>query len=157
MRNFYTEMEMTCWSEAKIAYMVNMFVFGFVLGVFLSLLPDKIGRRKTMLIMLPFQIIGSQLCLYSMNYYLTGLGYFIGGLVHSKKFIAYAYHFEISDEKSANIYMSTIIGYDIFTMLIFCAIRLFLTKDMLYAIRVYDIFSLVFLVIFIPIFFFESP
>lgn len=157
MRNFYTEMDMTCWTEAKIAYMVNMFVFGFVLGVFLSLLPDKVGRRKTMFILLPLQIIGSQLCLYSMNYYLIGLGYFIGGLVHCKKFISFAYHYEISYERSANIYMSLIVAYDLFTMLFFCAIRLFITKDMLYAIRVYDICAVVLLVVSIPIFFYESP
>jgi fucose permease len=81
-----------------------MFVFGFILGVPLSVLPDKIGMRGTILILLPLQILGSNLVLYSMNYYLVGLGYFIGGLVHSKKFVAYSYHFDISDHDSANIY-----------------------------------------------------
>ena len=48
MVNFYTQMDMVCWSSNKISFIAQNYFFGFALGFILISLPEKYGRTKTM-------------------------------------------------------------------------------------------------------------
>ena len=147
---------MTCWSDERISYMVSLYVLGFILGTFFFVLPDKIGRRKTILCLIPLQIVGSLLTLHSRNYYLICLGFVIQGMVHIKKSVAYNFPYEITDQKSANLYINFVIQYDSLSLFIFCFMGYFVTRDMIGLVRIIDCVGIIVLLT-LPFLIQESP
>lgn len=96
-----------------------MFV-GYGIGMLMFFIPDLLGRKSSMLIMLFFNIIGGYLSVFCVDVDLKKMGFFLIGMFHLKISLSYIYISEFVELKH-NLLASTIISaYDGTTLIVTC-------------------------------------
>ena len=94
-----------------------MFV-GYGIGMLMFFIPDLLGRKPSMLIMLFFNIIGGYLSVFCVDINLKKMGFFLIGMFHLKVALSYIYISEVVESKH-NLLASTIISaYDVTTLVV---------------------------------------
>jgi len=73
-------MGLHCKTPAQIAYLVSVYFIGYVVGTCFYFLPDKIGRKKSIIGSLSLNLISEAVMLWSSNYYVRMAGFFFQGM-----------------------------------------------------------------------------
>ena len=73
-------MNLLCESKTVIGIMISAYFIGFALGGFMYALPDKIGRRKSVLYALYLSCFAQTVMLLSQNFFVRTCMYFLMGL-----------------------------------------------------------------------------
>lgn len=84
------------------------------------MLPDSIGRYRTMLFALPLFVISCYLSVFATDLSLKRLGFMGQGLFHIKVPVAYLHANELVPNKSKLFVMSVITAFDSTSMALLC-------------------------------------
>lgn len=96
-----------------------MFV-GYGIGMLMFFIPDLLGRKTSMHIMIFFNIIGGYLSVFCVDMDLKKLGFFLIGMFHLKISLSYIYISEFLEVRH-NLFASTIISaFDGSSLIIIC-------------------------------------
>ena len=156
MNNFFTEMDMTCWSQSSISMIVRMQFFGFLFGIPLFIVLEKWGRIRALNMVIPLSILGSYLSLETSSYWLMCLGYLFQGMAHIKKPLSFGFPNDNCDPKNANIAMGIMLAIDVMTLGVFCSLTLLVTRDTLKLLKVINMVAAICILV-IPFLMNESP
>ena len=107
----------------------SSYFIGFSLGVIFFPLPDKLGRKMTMKILMPAFLGASFLSIFGQSLMVKGIGMMVQGFLHLKIMLAYTHIFELTDEKSKGFCATFINSLDGFTFTIEGLAFLYVTKN----------------------------
>ena len=96
--NWFVELDMTCLSESEMVEFTSMFFVGFAAGLVLFPMPEKLGIKKTMSILMPLFCVFSGLSVFGQSIHVKEVGLFMQGFMHMKIMLAYSHMFELTDE-----------------------------------------------------------
>ena len=68
---------MACIPQSSIDLFCSMYFFGFASGLMFFTLPDAIGRKKTMNVLMPIYILASFLSVYGVTLHIKSIGFYI--------------------------------------------------------------------------------
>jgi MFS family permease len=77
LENWYVTLDLMCESTTTYNKVASFYFLGFMVGAVTFFLPDMLGRRKTMLIILPIYSIASALSIFSDSLLLKTVGFFL--------------------------------------------------------------------------------
>lgn len=77
-----------------------MYFVGYVIGGMFLFLPDLLGRKGCMMVILPLYSIAAALVVFPDDLQLKKLGYFLQGLFHIKISNSFTHMYEIMPEAS---------------------------------------------------------
>jgi hypothetical protein len=79
-----------------------MYFYGFACGIILFMMPEFLGRKGAMKVLLPPFILASTLSVYGQTISTKSCGFFIQGFLHLKIMLSYTHIFELvqKDHKS---------------------------------------------------------
>lgn len=107
----------------------SAYFIGFSFGIVFFTLPDAIGRKKTMWILLPALIVASSLSVFGESIYIKSIGFFVQGFLHLKIMLSYSHCFELVP-KNDKLFCSTVINtIDISTFMIYSLYFMMVSKD----------------------------
>lgn len=91
-----------CVPQTTINLFSSMYFYGFACGLVFFTMPDSIGRKGTMKILLPPFIMACSLSIYGNSILIKSIGFFIQGFLHLKIMLSYTHMFELvsKDHKS---------------------------------------------------------
>ena len=99
LNNWFIQMDATCATAEELNFIISAGFLGFVLGAFLFPVPDQIGRKKTMtLIVLPY-IVTFGMVAYGTNVTVKTFGMFMQGALHLRITLSYTHMYELVREK----------------------------------------------------------
>ena len=99
MMNWFIHFDMMCLPESEKSFFCSSYFIGFCLGVMLSTLPDSIGRKATLNILMPLFLIASWFVIFGQSIFQKEMGLIFQGLFHVKIMLSYSYIFELTEEK----------------------------------------------------------
>lgn len=156
LNNWFVQMDATCESTQDLNFICSAHFLGFIFGAFLFPLPDEIGRKKTMaLLVLPY-IVTAGMVTYGTTLWAKTFGMFMQGVLHLRVTLSYTHMYELVREQDKPFCAQMINMFDTLGPAITGSAFLFLTRDAVaYLIVTFQLFTagaLLYLV-FIP----ESP
>lgn len=154
--NWYVSLDLMC-QEVLSYSSVNSFLFiGYGVGAVCFFLPDIVGRRGTMKIMIPTQIVAIYFAIYNPSILIKKISFFAMGFFHLKNNLTYMHGLELVAEKN-KVTMTTIINaFDTTSLLTICCYLKFYNPDMTAILNIHYIVGFVFCLLYfivIP----ESP
>jgi NhaP-type Na+/H+ or K+/H+ antiporter len=102
---------------------------GFLFGLVLFPVPDKLGRKRTMSIVMTIYLIAQWVSLLCNDFHIKSISYFIQGFLHIKITLSYTHMFELVDEDSKSFCSSVITVFEITTFGIIGFSLQFITRD----------------------------
>ena len=69
LKNWYLEMDLMCMSATDIGFMVTAYYVGFAIGGLMYAVPDKYGRKISIIFGLGLACVGQFIMLYFPNYW----------------------------------------------------------------------------------------
>ena len=105
---------MLCMSKTKFSLFASCYFIGFFFGFILFVLPDRIGRKGTMNIIMPLYIISTYFGVYGQSIEQISFSYLFQGFLHVKIMLSYTFMLELTDDKN-KVFCSTFLNLgDIF-------------------------------------------
>lgn len=156
LKNFFTEMDMTCWKQSDINWMVQLQFVGFFFGTPLFLILEKFGRIKALNLIIPILLLGTWLVMQTDSYNFMCIGFFLQGIGHIKKPLSYGFPIENCDKNSSSMGISIILFFDMLVMFFFQFGAIFITNDAIAIIR-WACLTQSFVILLLPFFMLESP
>jgi MFS family permease len=98
--NWYKQMNLLCVEQQKLTLFMSMFFYGFATGAILFPLPDKLGKKKAMTILMGLFVVFSGLSVFADTLLLKSVGLFFQGFLHVKITLSYAHMFDLTDQES---------------------------------------------------------
>jgi len=129
--NWYSQLDLACLNTPAISSVNSFYFIGFGVGILLFALPNRIGRKRTMVWLLPLYIIASAITLYSPSLHLKALGYFLQGALHLKITNSYTHMFELTNEQGKGLCATVMNSFDVMTVGVVGVCLTFLTSDLL--------------------------
>ena len=131
---------------------ISAFYFtGFVGGIVVLPLPDKLGRKGSFKIFLSILLIASAFTLYSPSQYIKTIAMFIQGFFHIKNTLSYTNMIELLPDNSKEACLTIICFFDQLTLLLISAFMCFVTRDLVGVIQNYNIIGSLFIVIYLMV------
>jgi MFS family permease len=128
--NWYVQMDMAC---------INLFYVGLIytvmritegcVGIMLSGITDRIGRRKSAQIFLLVNLLAQAVIIFVPTYYGKLLGYIIYACGNTKNSIAFVWMFELVETKYKSACCSAINVVDTLTMVVVGFYILFVSRN----------------------------
>ena len=94
LNNWYIEMDLMCTPIANISFMYSMFFIGTISGALLVVIPDRIGRKKSVIYGMIVSIIAQVTMLLVPNILVRTLGFFVLGFSNLKNSQSYVWSSE---------------------------------------------------------------
>ena len=120
---------MMCIPTSTKDMLCSMYFVGFALGIVFFTLPDAIGRKRAMWVLLPPYILASSLSVYGKTIEQKMMGMFFQGFLHLKIMLSYSHCFElvpIDNKKFCSTFINTV---DIASFTIIGSTLLFVSSD----------------------------
>ena len=150
-------MDLLCMRPSKyMAISSTLLLAAGSAGILLNWLPERIGRKKTIVITQFFSTVFQFICLFNSNYWIRLVSFAFIGMLLIKNGVCYTYAFELVPQKSRPLVNSAINCFDTSTLMCICFYVLFINKYYMYSMELYVILGMiawVILVLFVP----ESP
>ena len=84
-------MDLMCTPKNKISLMFMMFFVGTISGAFLAAIPDRIGRKKSVIGGMIFSLLAQTMMLFIPNYIVRTAGFFLLGISNLKNSQSYVW------------------------------------------------------------------
>jgi len=149
-------MDMTCWSQGEINWMVQLQFVGFFFGTPLFLILEKFGRIKALNLIIPILLLGTWLVMQTDSYNFMCMGFFLQGIAHIKKPLCYGFSIENCDQHKYSLGISIVLMFDMLVMFFFQFGAIFITNDAIAIVR-WACLSQSFVILLLPFFMLESP
>lgn len=118
--NWFTRLHLECTPFTEYATISAAYFVGYGIGILFLFLPDLLGRRGCMMLILPLYIMVTSLSVLSDDIAMKRMGFFLQGLFHIKISNSYTHMFELVPESAKVIGQTCINSYDACTLLIVC-------------------------------------
>mmetsp|Transcript_12808 Transcript_12808/g.21674 ORF Transcript_12808/g.21674 Transcript_12808/m.21674 type:complete len:203 (-) Transcript_12808:1054-1662(-) len=105
-----------CHDRKQIQAVISSYFIGFSLGIILLNMPEVLGRKKTMSILMALYLFFSQLTIYSPSLVWKAVGFFMQGFLHLKITLSYTHIFELIDDRSKQLCATTMNAFDASTL-----------------------------------------
>lgn len=154
--NWWLKYDLICQNQAKIKEVVGLQFLGFIFGLPMIIMPDQIGRKKSMLVALAVSIPSVMWVSYSTDFWSKKWAYFLFGVFHMKITLAYTHIMEMTDNQNKIIANTGIGTFDSFTVALGYVFLLNVSPDVGMLINIFNVIGLVGIVLyvfFVP----ESP
>ena len=123
-------MNLICQDPQSYNSIGSYYFVGYAIGIVFFFLPDLLGRRKTMCIFYPLNIIACFIAIYSGTIFLKKVGFFLIGLFHVKLSLSQTYVLELMPFHSKNIAITVMLAFDASNLMVACLIFKYITVDM---------------------------
>lgn len=110
-----------CEKTSHYNKVASFYFLGFLVGAVTFFLPDMLGRRRTMLMILPVYSIASAMSIFSNNLGIKTVGFFLQGLFHLKISLSYLHVLDLIPESSKSFVYAFITAFDASTWMVACA------------------------------------
>jgi len=88
-----------CVPKLEVAGVVSWFFIGYFLGASLFFLPDTIGRKKSLILGLFFNIIGCYIATFYSSPFMNSIGFFLLGFFHQRIALSFCHATELCADK----------------------------------------------------------
>lgn len=154
--NWWLQYDLVCEDQSDIKKTVSYQFVGFICGLPMMVMPDQMGRKKSMILALIVSIFAVYLCIYGKTLEIKSWGFFIHGMFHIRITIAFTHLIELVDNANKDICQTVLTFFDTFSIAIMCLWLQFVDNNLQRFLNVYftaGLFSIVVYVLIIP----ESP
>ena len=127
--NWMVTTDLMCASQLHSSLVGSSYFIGIIFGIFMFQMPNNLGRKKTMEIVMPIYILCSAITVFAPYSLLKAVGFFTQGLLHIKIPLSYIHVYELVPEEKKGLCTILINICDNFTLAFFSLIALFVTKD----------------------------
>ena len=123
-------MNLVCESKVKTNLIISIYyiVVG-IAGLFLFPMPDRIGRKKTMLINVGVHLAAQYLIIFVPVYKARLIGFILLGVSQIKNGVAYVYVVELVPPRQSGPVNVCLTSFDSATMFVVCFYFIFISKD----------------------------
>ena len=130
LQNWYLEMDLLCQSKVKTSFLVSArYIACGVAGFFFFALPERYGRKKTMLCSLMPSLVSQYVIVFSVNYWARLGGFILFGICQLKSGISFVWLGELVPKRN-NVHVSAAISsFDASTLGVACFYFLFISRD----------------------------
>ena len=119
--NWFTQLHLECTPVKSYAILGSMYFTGYFTGIVLFFLPDMMGRKGTLMTVLPFLITASAASIYSPNLKVKAIGNFIQGFLHIKVSCSFQYMYELVPRQHKVLACSILSMFDSMSLVLVCA------------------------------------
>jgi MFS family permease len=93
--NWFVTMDLVCEDPKAYNGVASYFFVGYLVGVVLFWMPDRIGRRTTMCFLLPNVVVFCACIIFGETMHVKSIGYFFLGFFHLKISLSFTYALEL--------------------------------------------------------------
>ena len=138
LNNWYVEMDLMCTSSTKISLMYTQFFIGTIFGGLLAVIPDRIGRKKSVIGGMAVSIAAQTVMLFVPNLIVRSVCFFVMGFANLKNSQSYVWASECVPFERRSKAFTVINVVDAFPTLITGLFYLLVARDWftIYAINV---------------------
>ena len=123
-------MNLVCESKVKTNLMISIYYVAYgIAGLLLFPMPDRIGRKKTMLINFGVHLVAQYLIIFMPVYEARFIGFVFYGLSQLKNSVAYVYAVELVPARQSGPVNVCLTSFDSATMFFVCFYFIFISKD----------------------------
>ena len=122
-------MDATCETTENLNFICSAQFLGFFVGLFLFPLPDQIGRKKTMVMILVPYIFTMGMVTYGTTILQKTIGMFMQGALHLRITLSYTHMYELVRESDKQFCAQIINLSDTMAMAIVGSIFLLVSQD----------------------------
>lgn len=122
-------MDATCANPNDVKFICSANFLGFLFGVFFFPLPDAIGRKKTMILMLIPYMVTNAMVAYGDTIFIKTLGMFMQGVLHIRITLSYTHMYELIQEMDKSFCAQIINMADTLAMAFTGIILMLVTRD----------------------------
>lgn len=141
---FFEQMDMNCWTDEEVSFIAQCYFIGFSLGILFIALPEKFGRRGTMVFFLiPLNVAGMVLGAFSTTYVLKCVGFLLVGISHMKFTTCIVASNEQCDKESRVIPITIMTTLDCSTVASYCILIYFLTNNAMYYFHAFNTVNII--------------
>ena len=130
LNNWYVQMDLVCTSKVLINSMISLHYIAFgVAGLLLFSMPDRLGRKPTMLINFGLHLVAYYLLVFVPTYIARLAGFLLYGLCQLKNSVSYIYAAELVPSRQSSTVNVSLTSFDSATMAVVCLYFLFISRD----------------------------
>jgi MFS family permease len=129
INNWVVEMDLVCTPKPVISMMMTFFFIGVILNSLYAHIPDRIGRRKSVIYGTGVSLVGQTIMVFCSNFTLRTLGFFILGLSQIKASQSYVWCSECVPLSSRSRVFTIINIFDASPMVVTCTWFMFVESD----------------------------
>lgn len=129
----YVQMELICTSPVLIGLLFTAErVTEGIIGISLANLPQRLGRRKTILTFLGLNLLSQTILIFCPWFYARMFGYAVFGVSSLKNSCAYTWLFECMETKNKSRAVTFLNMVDLLTMIVLSLYVLFVSRSWFY-------------------------
>jgi len=91
--------DLVCEPILSYSSITSFYLFGYGLGIIFMFLPEMLGRKGSMRILVSLYTINAYLSIYSESLILLKIGFFFNGFLHLKGTLCYTHGVELVPDK----------------------------------------------------------
>ena len=129
LNNWIATTELMCAPPLLVSLVGSSYFIGVIFGIFMFRMPNTLGRKKTMKIVMPIYFVCSAFTVFAQSPVLKALGYFAQGLLHIKIPLSFTHLFELNPEEKKGLCSIFINTFDNLTLAYCSCIILFISRD----------------------------
>ena len=92
--NWYVEMDLFCKAPVQIAMLASVYSFGYLISGFLFWVPDRLGRKRTVILSLTIAMTAETIMVFNPSYSVRMICFFITGLFQLQNSVSYVWLYE---------------------------------------------------------------
>jgi MFS family permease len=154
--NWFVSLDLMCKNPATYNGGASFYFVGYLIGIIFFWMPDNLGRRSTMLFILPIYVLASALSIFSEKMAFKTIGFFLQGLFHLKITVSYTHVLDLMPTNSKSFVATLITAFDSATPMFACLYFKFVEKNIDKVLKIhfcYGCIACISYIAFIP----ESP
>ena len=109
--------------------LASAYSFGYLISGFLFWIPDRLGRKKTVILSLTIAMTAETIMIFNSGYYVRMVCFFITGLFQLQNSVSYVWLYESVSERSKPTAVTIINAVYALPQPLMCLYIMFLTKD----------------------------
>lgn len=122
-------MDLMCTAAATIGLLVSTYYVGFAIGGLFCTLPDKYGRKKSLMFGLVLSVISQTVMIVSSDFWVRLSMFFVAGLSQIKNTCSYVWLSESTSKPYKAITFTYINSFDALPFVFTCLFYMFVSKN----------------------------
>ena len=127
--NWYVEMDLICKTSAQIAMLASVYFIGYSIGASMYFLPDKIGRKKSVIFSLTLSMTAETIMMFVTDYHARMGAFFFMGLFQLQNSTSYQWLYESVSKSYKSTAITIINSFYALPQPIMCLYVMYLGKD----------------------------
>ena len=127
--NWYVQMGLVCMTPLRIAMLASAYFIGYCLGGSLFWLPDKIGRKKSVIFSMTLSMLAETVMIFASGYLTRMSCFFFMGLFQLQNSASYLWLYESVAKHKKSTVITIINAVYALSQPVMCLYVLFISKD----------------------------